>query len=170
MAKLDFKKLNFIDTEYETIENDKEKNVPLQAKEQKGIVKQIDSEYQLAFSFNEAKRKTWLTRLKLYNNQKRDADKVGDPLMFTIFNTIHAALWDDRLMVNWEGRGGQGDEDVEENLNSLSDYDYDIMGKAEIDYEWNWDAEFFGRGLCLLMDFDREKGVQAPIPEVIDPT
>lgn len=170
MAKLDFKKLNFIDTEYETIENDEEKTIPLTSKEQKGIVKQIDSEYQLAYSFNEAKRKTWLTRLKLYNNQKRDSNAVGDPLMFTIFNTIHAALWDDRLMVNWEGRGGEGDEDVEENLNALSEYDYDIMGKAEIDYEWNWDAEFFGRGLCLLMDFEREKGVQAPIPEVIDPT
>jgi len=138
--------------------------VDLQSK----IVRQVNEEYDLAYPYNEAKRLQQLARLKLYNNQRRDADAVGDPLLFTVFNTVHAALYDDRLMVNWEGRGGEGDEDVEENLNALADYDYDIMLKSEIDYEWNWDAEFFGRGLVLMMDFNREEGIMAPMPEVID--
>lgn len=132
------------------------------------IVRQVNEEYDFSYPFNEAKRLTQLQRLKLYNNQRRDADAVGDPLLFTVFNTVHAALYDDRLMARWEGRGGEGDEDVEENLNALSDYDYDIMLKSELDYEWNWDAEFFGRGLLLCMDFNRDVGFMAPMPEVID--
>ncbi len=135
---------------------------------QEKIVRQVNEEYEFAYPFNEAKRLQQLERLKLYSNQRRDSNAVGDPLLFTVFNTVHAALYDDRLMSRWEGRGGEGDEDVEENLNALSDYDYDIMLKSEIDYEWNWDAEFFGRGLLLMMDFNRDEGVMAPMPEVID--
>ena len=156
------------DLEYDLIEDEELVTDVLSAADQKRIIKQIESEYQLCFSFNEAKRKTMLARLKLYNNQRRDAEAVGDPLMFTVFNTIHASLYDDRLMSQWEGRGGQGDEDVEENLNALSEFDYDVMQKAKLDYEWNWDAEFFGRGLVLMMDFDRTEGIMAPVPEVID--
>jgi len=89
--------------------------------------------------------------------------------MFTVFNTIHSSLWVDRLLAVWEGRGGEDDEDVEDNLNALANFDYDVMGKAELDYYWNWDAEFFGRGLLLLMEFDRTPGVMAPAPELLDP-
>lgn len=135
---------------------------------QKKIIDQVNAEYELAFRFNETKRAVNLARLKLYNNQRRDASTVGDPLMFTVFNTVHAALYDDRLMVSFEGRGGQGDEGVEENLNSLALYDYDVMGKSELDYYWNWDAEFTGRGLISMMGFDRSPGKMAPVPELID--
>ena len=135
---------------------------------QKKIVAQVNEEYDLAYPYNEAKRLLQLRRLKLYNNQRREPADVGDPLMFTTFNTIHATLYEDRLMAQWEGRGGEDDEDVEDNLNALADFDYDVMGKNETDYDWNWDAEFFGRALLLLMDFDRTKGIMAPVPEVMD--
>lgn len=135
---------------------------------QQRIIRQVDEEYNLAFKFNESKRALWLSRLRLYNNQRRDPTAVGDPLLFTVFNTVHAALYDDRLMARWEGRGGHGDMDVEENLNALADFDYDVMQKDEIDYYWNWDAEFFGRGLLLALDFNREKSKMAPAPEIID--
>ena len=133
------------------------------------IAEQVNEEYDSCIRFNETKRGVNLARLKLYNNQRRLNSAVGDPLMFTTFNTIHASLWTDRLMANWEGRGGEGDEDVEDNLNALSKFDYDVMGKSELDYYWNWDAEFFGRGLILLMEFDRTAGIMAPTPEVLDP-
>ena len=137
-------------------------------KTQERIIRQVEEEYQLCYPFNEAKRAVMLARLKLYNNQKRDQSTVGDPLMFTVFNTIHASLYTDRLGVAWEGRGGSGDEEIEENLNQLSEFDYDVTGKDELDYYWNWDAEFFGRGLVLQMGFDRSPGVMAPVSELID--
>ena len=156
------------ETEIEVFDDSSEpEKFVLSEREQARILRQIEEEYQLALSFNEAKRTLMLNRLKLYNNQRRDNDKVGDPLLFTVFNTIHAALYDDRLMANWRGRSGQGDEEVEENLNALTEYDYDLMEKSELDYMWNWDAEFFGRGLVILMDFEREKPFQCPVPEYV---
>lgn len=158
------------DVEYDVIENDELSTDILSAADQKRIIKQIDSEYQVAFPYNEAKRKVMLARLKLYNNQRRDASTVGDPLMFTVFNTMLASLYDDRLEATWEGRGGEGDNDVEENLNALTAFDYDIMQKTKLDYDWDWDTCFFGRGLVLQMGFDRREGIMAPLAETIDPT
>src|SRR3990167_7380732 len=100
------------DSEYEVIENDEISTDVLSAADQKRIINQIAKEYDLAYPYNEAKRKTQLARLKLYNNQRRYASAVGDPLMFTVFNTILASLYDDHLIATWEGRGGEGDEDV----------------------------------------------------------
>jgi hypothetical protein len=105
-------------------------------------------------------------RLKVYNNQKRDKEAIGDPLLFTIHQTVLASLYNDRLNVNFEGRES-GDEETAENLNSLAIYDYDEMEKDILDYEWDWDASFFGRGLCLNMEFDRK--LKCPVPEIIDP-
>ena len=155
---------------HEVIENNEVRYEKITDRQQMAIARQIDHEYNLCYKYNDSKRKSQLARLKLYNNQMRDPSLVGDPLMFTVFNTIHASLWNDRLAATWEGRGGEGDEDTEENLNALSNFDYDVMQKAEADYEWNWDAEFFGRGLLMLMEFDRREGYNAPVPEVIDPT
>lgn len=168
--KAAYKKLKLIykDIERLTIEDDQEVTEVIDENTQRKIIKQVNDEYTASFDFNEAKRAMNLARLRLYNNQRRNQDAVGDPLMFTVFNTIHAALYDDRLLANWEGRGGQGDDDIEENLNALAEFDYDVMGKSEIDYFWNWDAEFFGRGLLLNMDFDRTEGIMAPTPELID--
>ncbi len=161
-------KINYTDIDRQIVKNDEIVSDIIDVQTQERIVKQIESEYQVAYSFNQAKRQKNLARLKLYNNQMRDDKAVGDPLMFTVFNTVHASLYDDRLMTTWEGRGGRGDDDVEDNLNALSDFDYDVMQKSEIDYYWNWDAEFFGRGLLLMMDFDRTEGKMCPIPENID--
>src|SRR3990167_8088052 len=167
MPKLNLKKIEYTDSEMETVDDGMVDTKVLSASEQKAIVSQIDDEYQLAYPYTEAKRAVMLARLRLYNNQRKDTKAVGDPLMFTVMNTILASLYDDRLMVRWEGRGGQGDDDVEENLNALSEFDYDVMGKDQLDYFWDWDACFFGRGLALLHEFDRSPGVMAPMPEHI---
>jgi hypothetical protein len=49
------------------------------------------------------KRAKWLRKLKLHNNQARDESKVGDPLHFTVFQTVFASLYDDRLSAVFEG-------------------------------------------------------------------
>ena len=113
-------KIVYRDIERQVINDGKKITEVIDAKTQAQVINQVNEEYDLAFKFNEAKRTTLLRRLQLYNNQKKDLDAVGDQLMFTVFNTIHSALYDDKLMTAWEGRGGEGDEDVEENLNYLS--------------------------------------------------
>jgi hypothetical protein len=147
----------------ETLE---EKNELNSKRDFKDLIAQIESEYQLAYWFMKPKWDEWALRLKLYNNQKRDKSAVGDPLLFTIHQTVLASLYDDRLMVNFEPRES-GDEETVENLDDLATYDYDEMQKDVVDYVWDWDTSFFGRGLVMLMEFDREK--KTPVPENWDP-
>lgn len=142
------------------------KDVPLDAEEQHKIRLQFESEYQVSYEFTQAKRQQALRRLKLYNNQKRDQSKVGDPLLFTVFNTVLSRLYEDRQTSRFEGRE-EGDEETAENVTAMAKFDHTVMEKDELDYDWDWDAAFFGRGLMLLNDFDRKNMV--PVAEVIDP-
>lgn len=130
------------------------------------LTDQVESEYKLSYWFMKPKWDEWGLRLKLYNNQKRDKSAVGDPLMFTIFQTVLASLYDDRLSSTFEARE-TGDEEVAENLNDLAIFDYDEMEKDIVDLTWIWDTCFFGRGLVMLMEFDTDK--KTPIPENWDP-
>ncbi len=130
------------------------------------LVKQVQSEYLIAYNYMKPKIDEWSVRLKLYNNQKRDKEAIGDPLLFTSMQTVLASLYSDRLGVDFLGRES-GDEETAENLGSLAEYDYDQMSKDIIDYDWDFDTCFFGRGLLLNMGFDRD--LMCPMPEVIDP-
>lgn len=133
-----------------------------------GLVKQVNVEYQLAWQNQSSKLKKNLSRLKLYNNQKKEDDVVGDPLLFTVFQTVLASLYDDQLMAVFEGRE-DGDDETAENLMRLSEYDYELMEKAKLDYYWMWDTLFFGRGLVKLMEFSKDERYKCPIPELVDP-
>ena len=131
------------------------------------LQRQIYYEYNLDWNFMRPKIQKWLQRLKLYNNQRRDEDKVGEPLIYDTHQTVMSILTGDKLNVEFGGRV-EGEEDQAENLNTLSENDFDEMRKEELDYEWNWDAGFFGSGLCLMNDFDTDS--KTPIPSIIDPT
>ena len=151
-----------------TQELDKELEKDLTTKEKTdyaSLIEQVEAEYTLAWWYMKPKIDEWAVRLKLYNNQKRAKDAIGDPLLFTIHQTVLASLYSDRLGVDFLGRE-EGDEETAENLNSVAVYDYDEMEKDILDYEWDWDASFFGRGLLLNFEFDRK--LKCPTPEVID--
>ena len=132
----------------------------------KKIVEQIEREYTYCEKVLRPKLNEWLARLRIYNNQKRKKEAIGDPLLFTIFQTLFASLYEDKLNVSFEPRE-TGDVEVADNLNVLADFDYDEMEKDILDYEWIWDTMFFGRGLVLNMEFDRKR--KCPSPETISP-
>lgn len=132
------------------------------------IIRQIEAEYSIAWMHQISKIQQNLARLKLYNNQKKDKDVVGDPLLFTVHQTVLASLYQDQLMVSFEGRE-EGDLDIGNNLNKLAEFDYEKMGKDVNDYMLDWDTLFFGRGLQMLMEFDRSKDFMCPIGEIWDP-
>lgn len=134
------------------------------------LARQCAAEYKLAWDNQKPKKDKALIRLKLYNNQRRDEEAVGDTTMFSTMQTVLASLYTDRLMATWEGQE-QGDEDVADNLNALSRDDYDKMGKDITDYFWDWDTCFFGRGLLGLEEYvrDPDKNIFLPIPHVLDP-
>ena len=143
-----------------------EKEFSINGMSERQIVAQVQNEYKICYEFMKPKINEWLVRLRLYNNQKRDKKKVGDSLLFTVFQTLFASLYNDRLMIKFHPNE-EGDIEVANNLNDLAKYDNNVMRKDILDFEWDWDALFFGRGLMLEREFDRK--LMAPVPEVIDP-
>lgn len=127
------------------------------------LIEQVQSEYNVAWWFIKPKWDEWALRLKLYNNQKRDKDAVGDNTLFTVFQTVLAALYADQLQAAFVPRES-GDEETAENLDVTAEYDHEEMEKDMLDYEWDFEAMFFGRGLACFMEFDREAMV--PVPEI----
>ncbi len=130
------------------------------------LIKQVNSEYQLSYDAQKPKWDKWTIRLKIYNNQKKDKEAIGDPLLFKIHQTVLASLYDDKLSVDFLARE-DGDQETAENLNALAVFDYDEMEKEITDYFWNWDATFFGRGFVKLLEYDSI--TKTPIPENLDP-
>ena len=149
--------------EMEEREDDSEEDEKSERPDFAELVKQADSEWEQGWWFMKPKWDEWSLRLKLYNNQKRDKESVGDTTLFSVFQTILAALYDDRLAATFSPRE-IGDDEVAENLDLVADYDYDIMEKDIIDYEWDFETGFFGRGLLCVMDFDED--TLTPVPYV----
>ncbi len=143
----------------------KQKTKEAKSRDFSKLIAQIQDEYKVGLDFIHPKIDELELRLKVYSNQKRDKTAIGDPLLFTIFQTVLASLYNDRLAVNFEGRE-DGDEETAENLNSLSEFDYDQMQKSITDYYWDWNTLFFGRALLLNIEFDRDR--MCPLPEVVD--
>lgn len=144
-----------------------EKSDELTAEEKKKLLAQVIAERKYCYDYQKPKIEEWLIRLKLFNNQRREKDKVGDPLLFTVFQTVFAALYSDTLQVKFQGRE-TGDYTDASILNSAAEYDYEVMEKDVFDYDYTWDALFFGRAIAEMTHFDRE--TMTPIPRVIDPT
>lgn len=133
------------------------------------LIKQVQAEYWLAWQHQNPKIQKDLGRLKVYNNQKLDQDLVSDPLLFGIFQTVFAGLYNDRMTTVWDGND-EGDEDTADNLMALSKYDYKKMQKAQLDFSWIWDACWNGRGIINLEEFNRDPKFMCPIPYSIDST
>lgn len=148
------------------VEVKEEGQYTLSAKDLEKFTKQCQAEHKMALDFLRPRIAMWLKRLKLYNNQKRDAKAVGDPLLFTVQNALLASLYDDRMSTIWEAEE-TGDLQVEEHLNIISEKDYQKMEKPDLDYDWLWDALFYAYGIVNLTYFNRKK--QTPEPELIDP-
>lgn len=134
--------------------------------EEKKLLTQVKAEYEFATR----ELKTWvdlnLKRLKLYNNQKRNEEHIGEPLLFTHMNTWTASLYDDSYDRVWVARE-EGDIETAENLTAVSEYDHELMGKDELDYNAIWDALFFSYAVTDMLEFDAHK--MCPSPTLLDP-
>jgi len=137
----------------------------LNEKEQKELVKQCQEEIENAKTFMGPKWAKWRKRLKLLNNQKKNEADISDPLAHTHFNTLLAALYDDELVTTFLPRE-QGDVNNAQNLNPLYEYDSELMSMDTMNYQWLWNALFFGRSLVMMFEWDSEMSV--PVPEVVN--
>jgi hypothetical protein len=146
-----------------TEDDEKEEALPITVEEQQALAAQAAQEWEKGWNYLKPRWDEWALRLRLYNNQKRDKESVGDTTLFDIFQTVLADLYSDKLIATFNPRE-KGDEEVAENLTITAEYDHTLMEKDIVDYEWDWEAMFYGRGLLCMMDFDREE--MCPVPEV----
>lgn len=138
----------------------------LTEKEVEALKLQVQNEYRKAYLHISPKLDDWYKRLKLYNNQKKDPKSFGDPLLFTVMQTVVASLYDDKLSIEFTGKE-DGDTEVADNLSKLAENDHKEMKKDMLDYFWIWDAAFFGKGYVRMQEFDRD--TLTPVPELWDP-
>lgn len=131
------------------------------------LLNQISVEHKIALEKRIEKIRKNIQRLKLYNNQKKDESIVSDVSLFTVTQTLLATFYEDEMQVNFAGFL-EGDEDIAENIQKMSKYDYERMEKRIIDYFWYFDTMFTGRGLVYMLDFDMSKYMMCPVPQLID--
>lgn len=134
------------------------------------LAKQIECEVKICRDFVKPKLKEHATRLKLYNNQRRDKTFVGNPLLFQVHQTLLANLYTDEMTTVHRPRTAP-DRSKSEALNLVWEYDREEMELDVLDYIWDFDASFFGRALRITMDFeiDTKDDIYIPVPEQVDP-
>lgn len=131
-----------------------------------GLLQQAAVEFKAAYEYIENRRQQYEVNMRLYNNQMKGKDTVGDPLIYTTIQTIVAALYDDKLGVkNLPAR--EEDVDKAEQIDNICSNDYYVMRRGEMDYSWIHNAAFYGFSPVLLQKWDKKKN--CPVPELMDP-
>lgn len=141
------------------------KNLNLTEGEYKKLANQVSSEITTCVAYCTPDWELNRKRIKLYNNQKKKATAVSDPMLFTQIQTVLASLYADKLQIAFNPRE-PGDVTRAENLNMLYEFDSVEMEKEIFDYKLGWNACFFGRGVGLLQEWDSKRLV--PVPEVVN--
>lgn len=125
------------------------------------ILPQISAESAYSLQYVNPKRIETLDRYRLYSNQKKDKSLVSDTLGFTVFQTVHSKLYDDRLSVTF-APGHPDDTDKVDGLNPVAKFDNSRMNKDQSDFDWIWYACFWGSGFLDVSEWDSKKMLMKP--------
>lgn len=125
---------------------------------------QIKEEVRIAREYVKEKRVEWRSRLKLYNNQRKQKDKIGDTSIFNVMSTMLAVYYSDEMQVSFQGRE-IGDITQATNIENTAKFDYDEMEMDIINYETQWDRLFFGVGIRQCSEWDND--TKTPLPKSI---
>lgn len=117
----------------------------------------IQTYYQEAFNFLQARKKRQANQLVLLSNLRRGDQNISSTLMLTLFDRIMSSIYDDKMQVKFLPSQGINQDQINA-YNILATSDYQEMGKAKLDYDWCWDSLFFGRGYMETIRFDMSRG------------
>ena len=126
----------------------------------------IRSKYEESFEFLQQRKRRQVSQLVLMNNLGRGDQNIASTLLITLFNRIMSSLYDDKMQVKFLPTQGI----IQDQLNSynvLAQSDFMEMDKAKLDYDWTWDALFFGQGFLETLRFNKKKKIIEP--SVINP-
>lgn len=128
--------------------------------------KYINDRYEESFQFLQARKKRQVAQLVLLNNLNRGDENIASTLLITLFNRVMSSLYDDKMQVKFLPTQGILQKQIN-SFNTLAQSDYNEMEKSKIDYDWCWDALFFGRGYVETLQFNKKKKILQP--HVINP-
>ena len=125
------------------------------------VLDQIRKEIKISRDYVRDKRVTWRSRFRLYNNQRKQIDLVGDTSMFNVISTMLAIYYSDEMQVSFQGRE-IGDQTLATNVENTAKFDYDEMEMEIINYSTQWDRLFFGVGIRQCSEWDAMKLTPRP--------
>lgn len=126
----------------------------------------IRSLYEESFQFLQERKRRQVSQLVLLNNLQRGDENIASTLLITLFNRTLSALYDNQLQIKFLPSQGILQEQISA-YNLLAQSDYLEMGKSKLDYDWCWDALFFGRGYVETLRFNKKRKIMEPC--VINP-
>ena len=127
---------------------------------------EIRTNYQESFEFLQARKERQANQLVLLSNLRRGDQNISSTLMLALFDRIMSNVYDDKMQVKFIPSQGINQDQINA-YNVLAQSDYQEMGKAKLDYDWCWDALFFGRGYMETVRFDKKRKIMQP--HVINP-
>lgn len=126
----------------------------------------IYSKYMEAFYFLQPRKRRQANQIALMNNLQRGDENIASTLLLTLFQRVMASSYDDKIQIKFVPN-----EEIEQkqiqSLNILAQNDYQQMNMKALDYDWTWDALFFGRGYMETLRFDTARKIMQP--HVINP-
>jgi|ERR1051325_1188310 hypothetical protein len=126
----------------------------------------IENAYVESFNFLQSWKRRKVNQLVLLNNLQRGDQNIASTLLVTLFLRSVSNNYDDKIQVKFLPSQGIEQEQLNA-FNTLAQSDYKEMGKDRLDYEWVWDALFFGRGWCETYKFNKKRKIMEP--QIINP-
>lgn len=126
----------------------------------------IQTLYEESFQFLQERKRRQVSQLVLLNNLQRNDQNISSTLLLTLFNRTLSALYDDRIQIKFLPSQNITQNQIN-SYNTLAQSDYLEMQKAKLDYDWCWDALFFGRGYMETIRFNKKQKIMEP--QVINP-
>lgn len=128
--------------------------------------KNIYSKYMESFYFLQPRKRRQAQQLVLMNNLQRGDENISSTLLLTLFQRTMAGIYDDKIQIKFVPNEELEQKQVQ-TLNILAQNDYQQMNMKQLDYDWTWDALFFGRGYMETLRFDTTRKIMQP--HVINP-
>lgn len=130
------------------------------------ILNKVVTEYTDGLNYTEQKRQKKRDQLKLYVNQEKEEERISDNTLYSTMQTWMAVSVSDQKQTLWLGRKWD-DEEVAQNLNNLSKFDWDEMNMPEYEIKRRWYEWMFGLSIIIQDGYDKRREV--PTFSVRDP-
>jgi hypothetical protein len=139
-----------------------EENKPIRS----NLLNRVMTEYNEGQDYLRSKKLKQVQQLILYNNLMRDDQSISSSMLPSFFNRVFSNLYSDVLQTTFMPTE-DSDYKKTETLNKLYQSDYKEMEMWILNYDWTWDACFFGAGYIETLRFDKVHKVMKP--EVVNP-